>query len=100
MKTEGVKKMWLYRVLKKLWGYIRKEKIRVIIFMNVKVDCEVKENHSGKVDIEVLCISKEVLVDSIAVTAKLTKADAGRALDATLESIKRLKDFKATEPEL
>ncbi len=32
-------------------------------------------------------VNKSELIDSIATTADLTKADAGRALDATLETI-------------
>jgi len=34
-------------------------------------------------------MSKEKLIDAISAGAKLTKADAGRALDATIESIHR-----------
>jgi hypothetical protein len=35
----------------------------------------------------VLGMTRKELVDSIAASAKLSKADAGRALDATIESI-------------
>jgi len=36
-------------------------------------------------------VEKTVLIAAIAGSAKLTKADAGRALDATIEQIKKLK---------
>ncbi|MBK7818297.1 MAG: hypothetical protein IPJ60_12725 [Sphingobacteriaceae bacterium] len=34
-------------------------------------------------------VEKTVLIDAISAGAKLTKADAGRALDATIEQIKK-----------
>jgi nucleoid DNA-binding protein len=38
----------------------------------------------------VLGMTRKELIDSIAASAKLTKADAGRALDATIESIHKI----------
>ena len=58
-----------------------------------------KENETDTVIVEVRCMNKGNLIDSIAAGSKLTKADAGRALDATIESIVKLRNFKATEPE-
>lgn len=58
-----------------------------------------KENGEETIDVETQCIAKGKLMDSISASAKLTKADAGRALDVAIESSIKLRNFKVMEPE-
>ena len=44
-------------------------------------------------------MNENELIDAIASHSKLTKADAGRALDAAIESSIKLRNFKVMEPE-
>lgn len=52
-----------------------------------------------EVEVEMFDMNKNELIDAIASSAKLTKADAGRALDAAIESSIKLRNFKVMEPE-
>jgi len=90
----------LTEVVKKLWGYIRRKRTRVIINVTVNVCGVKKEDVEVAVDIDVDRISKDELIDSIATSAKLTKADAGKALNTVIESSIRLRTFKAVEPDI
>lgn len=64
------------------------------------MECDERENRNGEVDVEVFCKTKTELIDSIAASAKLSKADAGRTMNGLINASVLLKNFKATEPEL
>lgn len=65
---------------------------------------EKKENGEETIDVEVKVetqkTKKTELTLEIATGSKLTKADAGRALDSSIEARIKLRTFKAMEPEL
>lgn len=50
---------------------------------------EVTTTIEVEVKVQTYDMNKAELIDAIAAGSKLTKADAGRALDATIESIKK-----------
>lgn len=90
----------LLMVIKKLWGYIRRHgKSCVNVSVIVIVHKEKKDEVLVNVDVEVVRMTKDQLIDAIAASSKLTKADAGRALDTAIESSIKLRSFKAMEPE-
>ena len=46
------------------------------------MECDERKNKTGELDVEVKCKTKTELIDSIAASAKLSKADAGRTMSA------------------
>jgi len=100
MKTEVTAKICNSGVLKKLWGYIKPKSNCITILINIKMECDERENKKGEVDVEIVCKTKTELIDSIAASAKLSKSDAGRAMEGLIQASVLLKNFKATEPEL
>lgn len=94
-------------VLKKFWSYIKPKSNRITILIKIKMECDERDlpagqagNKNGKVDVEVECKTKTELIDSIAASAKLSKADAGRTMEGLIQATVLLKNFKATEPEI
>lgn len=100
MKTEVTVKICNSGVLKKLWSYIKPKSNCITILINIKMECDERENKNGEIDVEVQCKTKTELIDSIAASAKLSKADAGRAMEGLIQASVLLKNFKAMEPEL
>lgn len=101
--SSRVKQLWfisaLIRVVKKLWGYIKRESNHLKIDVTVKIRNDENELET-LVNVEVSNMTKDELIIAIEASSKLTKADAGRALNAALESSIKLRGFKAMEPEL
>lgn len=64
------------------------------------MECDERKNKTGELDVEVKCKTKTELIDSIAASAKLSKADAGRTMDGLIQASVLLKNFKAMEPEI
>lgn len=64
----------------------RKVTIKIIIQVEKE---ETKTTIEVEVNVKTYDMNKGELIDAIASGSKLTKADAGRALDATIESIKK-----------
>lgn len=99
--------------IKKFWRNISKNKVTVIVNVNVCENTETNQNVSVDVEVEMnkvelidaiaasakLTKADAGIIDAISMGAKLTKADAGRALDTTIESTIKLRTFKAIEPE-
>lgn len=100
MKTEVITKVCSSGVLKKLWSYIKPKSNCITIVIKIKMECDERENNTGEVDVEVKCKTKTELIDSIAASAKLSKADAGRAMDGLIQASVLIKNFKAMEPEI
>lgn len=100
MKAEVTTKVCSSEVLKKLWSYIKPKSNCITIVIKIKMECDEKENKNRGFDVEVQCKTKTELIDSIAASAKLTKADEGRAMDGLIQASVLLKNFKATEPEI
>jgi hypothetical protein len=92
--------MLVLRVLKKLWGYIKRKRNRATIKIIIKVERVKKENEEKGIVVDVKCTGKSDLIESVTAGAKVNKAKAGEALDTAIESIIKLRRFKATEPEL
>lgn len=92
------------KVVKKLWGYIKRklwgDKNRAIIKIIIKVERVKKEKEEKGIIVDVKCSAKSDLIESVAACAKVNKAETGEALDTAIESIIKLRRFKATEPEL
>lgn len=100
MKMEVITKVCSSGVLKKLWSYIKPKSNCITILINIKMECDERENKNGELDVGVVCKTKTELIDSIAASAKLSKADAGRTIEGLIQATVLLKNFKATEPEL
>lgn len=67
----------------------------------IELALKLKTVFGGKGQISVLDEAlRDEVIDAISASAKLTKADAGRALDAALESSIKLRTFKVMEPEI
>lgn len=76
MKAEVITKVCSSEVLKKLWSYIKPKSNCITIVINIKVECDERENEKGEIDVEVQC--KTELIQATVL----------------------LKNFKAMEPEL
>lgn len=100
MTTEVTTKVCSSGVLKKLWSYIKPKSNCITVLINIKMECDERENKNGELVVELVCKTKTELIDSIAASAKLSKADAGRTMEALIQATVLLKNFKATEPEL
>lgn len=77
MKT-GKLRAWLLKVVKKLWGYIKRN--RVIINITVVV----KNEQAEKID----------------ATVEMKEIDAGESWGPAFEATVKLRTFKAVEPDL
>lgn len=91
--------VFLIEVVKKLWGYIKKIGKQDCIIVHVIINCECDKKKCETAP-EIDSMSKDELIDTIAVSAKLTTADAGEAIDAMLEMKIKLRRFKAMEPDI
>jgi len=99
MKAETQIEMCKTGVLRKLWSNLKRKKHTPTIKITIEVECgEEVENSSLQVDVD--CQNKIELIDAIAASAKLTKADAGRSVNGLFKTLVILRDFKAQEPEL
>jgi len=62
---------------------------KVTIKIIIKVEKEKTTTIEVEVKVQTYDMNKAELIDAIASSSKLTKADAGRVLDATIDSIHR-----------
>lgn len=99
MKVVTHIKVFTTGVLNKLWSILKRKTHATEIKIVIEVECgELKEEGSLKVDVE--CLNKIELIDAIAASAKLTKADAGRTANSLMKTLVVLQNFKVQEPEL
>lgn len=85
--------------LKKQEGCNETKSNCITILIDIKIECDERETKKGEVDLNTQRDTKVELIDAIAASAKLSKADAGRVLQASIEALVKQRIFIATEPE-